>query len=54
MEKSIIATTRTAFNVYGGVEEMTRKLGELRWLLMEEGRSEEIDVERIDERMQFR
>jgi hypothetical protein len=39
-------------NVYGGIEEYCKKLGELRWLLKENRR--EIDVESINERIKFR
>lgn len=52
MEKAIL--TRSIIYVYGGVEELTKRLGELRWLLVGALRSKEIDVELINERVQFR
>lgn len=55
MEKSILANkNKTVIYVYGGVEELTRRLSESRWLLVPEMRSKEIDVEHINERVQFR
>lgn len=49
MEKAI--SNKAVIYVYDGVEELTRKLSELRWLLV---RSKEIDVELINKNVQFR
>lgn len=54
LEKSILSGGNVLYNVYGGVEELTKKLSELRWLLVKELRGESIDVDRIDEKIVFR
>ena len=55
MEKSIQSRGgKVVICVYGGLKEVTKRLSELRWLLVQEMRDREIDVELIDERVQFR
>lgn len=54
LEKSILSSVSVLYNVYGGVEELTKKLSELRWLLVKEMRGKLVDVDRVDEKIVFR
>ena len=54
LEKSILSSGSVLYNVYGGVEELTKKLSELRWLLVKEMRGKLVDVDRVDEKIVFR
>ena len=54
LEKSILSSGSVIYSVYGGVEELTKKLSELRWLLVKEMRGELVNIDRIDEKIVFR